>query len=117
MSNNRTLDRVPISERETMNEATKCLGSTNAKIRETQVPAEIVRLEKAIEDLGITQERLFDRLTHVSTSPNVPAGPAGSAQMSPDDELVPMADHIRTLRRRVESMTYRSESVTQRLEV
>ena len=114
MSNNRTLDRVPISERETMNEATKCLGSTNAKIRETQVPAEIVRLEKAIEDLGITQERLFDRLTHVSTSPNVPAG---SAPMPPDDELVPMADHIRTLRRRVESMTYRSESVTQRLEV
>ena len=97
-----------------MNELAKTSGAMQAKIRETQVPAEIVRLEKAIEELGITQERLFDRLTHVSTSPNVPAG---SAPMPPDDELVPMADHIRTLRRRVESMTHRSESATQRLEV
>lgn len=97
-----------------MNELAKTSGAMQAKTRETQVPAEIARLEKAIEDLGITQERLFDRLTHVSTSVNMAAG---TSPMPPDDELVPMADNIRTLRRRIESMSVRAEQVTQRLEV
>jgi archaellum component FlaC len=82
-------------------------------VREKEVSGEVMRLEAAIKDADTAVSGLYDSLNSVMRSGN-----EGSAsEKTPEPVLCPLAEQVRALRKRLETVVVGLQTIQSRLEV
>lgn len=82
--------------------------------RESQVPDQLQQLQKAVESLIVNVTELSQRLNPVR-HPSVPS--QDCCEKSPDDNIAPLAQAIRTLYRRVQQANTGLSEISATLEL
>ena len=96
-----------------MFENAKIQAACGATAREAHIPNEFARLERSLDTLGSLIERVTEQMSPVVRD----TGLATGSPCPPDEQLVPLAERLRSIRRRVESLADRMDSVSQRIEL
>lgn len=94
--------------------AAACAAKVTSQ-KEGQIAGELDHMNGAVNKLSLLVERLEDRLSLVVTC--VPPCPDNDPVPVPVDVMVPMADTVRTLRRSVDSVGERVNSLVNRIEL
>lgn len=80
-----------------------------------QVDVQFNMVEDNVNALGVSLEKLYERLSPVMNPFEKPSCPLG--EEPPKEVLAPLADRLRILLERVNGMRERAESVRNRLEI